>query len=416
VAIGGLQLSSAFLGSGTDAPELPVATPDNAPAAADQTGNPAIAPAPASGPAAGADAALSAPALPAGPEGAAVNLPAGVDLLASEPADVAALPAQPETPRVVGTEAVSSAAPDAAAAAPDASLSADAAVAAPVATLPADFGPAPLVAAAKTGDVKALFEIGRRFSENGADAEGLKTALAWFDAAAQAGFAPAQYRLGNMYEKGLGTPLDAEKAKLWYQMAAEQGNASAMHNLAVLHANGANGTADAESAARWFIKAAELGVADSQYNLGILAAKGQGMTQDLEESYKWFAIVAKAGDKDAEAKRDEIAKALRPEQLESARAKTELWKPKDLIVATNDISVPDEWRIAQATTASVDVKKAITNVQLILTKLGYDAGPADGVMGGKTRNAIRAFQETEKLPVTGEIDAALVKALLAKNG
>jgi localization factor PodJL len=38
------------------------------------------------------------------------------------------------------------------------------------------------------------------------------------------------------------------------------------------------------------------------------------------------------------------------------------------------------------------------------------------VMGGKTKNAIRAFQEAEKLPVTGEIDAALVKALLAKNG
>jgi localization factor PodJL len=198
-------------------------------------------------------------------------------------------------------------------------------------------------------------------------------------------------------------------------MAAEQGNASAMHNLAVLFANGVDGTPDPESAGRWFLEAADLGVADSQYNLGILSAKGEGVPQDLEESYKWFSIVAKAGDKDAAAKRDEVAKALRPEQLQNARAKADLWKPKALVNAANDIAVPEEWRISDATTASVDVKKAITNVQLILTKLGYDAGKPDGVMGGKTRNAIRAFQEAEKLPVTGEIDAALVKALLAKN-
>ncbi|MCU0831914.1 MAG: peptidoglycan-binding protein [Rhizobiaceae bacterium] len=410
VAIGGLQLSSAFLGGDQPVAELPLATPDNAPASA--TASDEAAP-------------LSAPQPIV--DGTSVNLPGGVDLLGPE------TPAQ-DGPRVVGVEPQSAPAdtaapaitaqppvdavnaPSVAVPAPDAAAQAIAGSAALVASLPQGFGPQPLVTAATTGDAKAMFEIGRRFAENGADPEGLKTAVQWFDAAAQTGFAPAQYRLGNMHEKGLGTPLDAAKAKLWYQMAAEQGNASAMHNLAVLFANGAEGAPDAESAARWFVQAAELGVADSQYNLGILAAKGQGVAQDLEESYKWFAIVAKAGDKDAASKRDEIAKALRPEQLESARAKAELWKPKELVATANDISVPDEWRIAQATTASVDVKKAITNVQLILTKLGYDPGPADGVMGGKTRNAIRAFQKSENLPETGEIDAALVKALLAKNG
>ena len=93
---------------------------------------------------------------------------------------------------------------------------------------------------------------------------------------------------------------------------------------------GADGTADNESAARWFTMAADLGVKDSQFNLGILAAKGVGMKQSLEESYKWFALVAKGGDRDAAAKRDEIANSLRPEQLKAARAAVELWKPKPL--------------------------------------------------------------------------------------
>ena len=59
--------------------------------------------------------------------------------------------------------------------------------------------------------------------------------------------------------------------------------------------------------------------------------------------------------------------------------------------------------------------KAVKNIQLILNKNGYDAGNADGVIGGKTKNAIMAFQTDNKMSPTGEIDAPLVKALLAKK-
>ena len=119
-----------------------------------------------------------------------------------------------------------------------------------------------------------------------------------------------------------------------------------MHNLAVLFAMGADGGADNTMAAHWFLSAAELGVKDSQFNLGILAAKGVGMPQNLEESYKWFALVAKAGDSDAAAKRDEIAKALRPEQLERARAAPELWKTKPLNAEANSVEFPNPGRKA----------------------------------------------------------------------
>ena len=169
------------------------------------------------------------------------------------------------------------------------------------------------------GDAKTLFEIGSRYAEACGTNAYMKTAAQWYEKAAELGFAPAQYRIGNMYEKGTGVARDAAKAKTWYQLAAAQGNANAMHNLAVLFAMGADGTIDNDSATRWFFNAAELGVKDSQFNLGILAAKGIGMRQNLEESYKWFAIVAKQGDKEAAAKRDEIAKALNPEQLTHAK-------------------------------------------------------------------------------------------------
>ncbi|MGX8010245.1 peptidoglycan-binding protein [Mesorhizobium sp. ORM8.1] len=282
------------------------------------------------------------------------------------------------------------------------------------ADIPSEIGPIALRDAAAGGDAKALFEIGSRYAESRGVKEDMATAAKWYQKSAELGFAPGEYRIGNFYEKGIGVARDLKKAKSYYQLAAEQGNASAMHNLAVLFAMAADGVTDNESAARWFQEAADLGVKDSQFNLGILAAKGVGMKQNLEESYKWFALVAKTGDKDAAAKRDEIANALRPEQLERARAATELWKAKPLNAAANSADIPESWQDSTPqTTASIDMKKAVKNIQLILNKNGYDAGGADGVMGGKTKTAIMAFQTDNKMKPTGEVDAPLVKALLA---
>ncbi|MEX0345306.1 MAG: peptidoglycan-binding protein [Rhizobiaceae bacterium] len=284
-----------------------------------------------------------------------------------------------------------------------------------IAAVPVEAGPVALREAAQAGDAKALYELGNRYAEGRGVKSDLAEAAKWYQASADLGFAPAQYRIGNFHEKGLGLERDPTQAMTWYQLAAEQGNASAMHNLAVLFAMGAGGQPDNEAAARWFEKAAELGVKDSQFNLGILSAKGVGMEQDLEASYKWFALAAKTGDKDAGSKRDEIANALRPEQLSKARASVELWKAKPIDEAVNSVVVPAEWKEDGAKTAGVDVKKAVRNIQAILNNNGYSAGPADGVMGAKTKAAIAAFQKDNGMAATGEVDEALVKALLSKN-
>ncbi|WP_315918555.1 peptidoglycan-binding protein [Mesorhizobium sp. SP-1A] len=357
-------------------------------------------------PAPSAAAAGATPAAVADPQPAA-SQPANVQLIATP---VSPLSQDEAAPSEAGNDpATDNAAETAPAASPTAA-------AAPVRLdVPAEIQPAALRDAAAGGDAKAMFEIASRYAEARGVKEDMATAAKWYQKAAEQGFAPAEYRIGNFYEKGLAGERDIAKAKTWYQLAAEQGNASAMHNLAVLFAMGPDGTADNQSAAKWFQRAAELGVKDSQFNLGILAAKGVGVPQDLEASYKWFALVAKGGDKDAAAKRDEIAKALRPEQLERARQSTELWKAKPLDQAANEVAIPAAWEDAPATTASVDMKKAVQNIQRILNKNGYDAGGMDGVMGDKTKKAIMAFQSDSGLAATGEVDQQLVQALLARK-
>lgn len=285
-----------------------------------------------------------------------------------------------------------------------------------VTEVPVEAGPLALREAAMTGDARALFEIGNRYMEGHGVQENLAEAAKWYEQSAEKGFAPALYRMGNFNEKGLGMPRNLTKAIDWYQLAAKQGNASAMHNLAVLFASGGNGSPDNAAAVHWFTEAAELGVKDSQYNLGILAAKGLGMQVNLEESYKWFALAAKAGDKDAAEKRDQIGDAMKPQQLERAKGSVELWKAKPLNQEANSLDMPEGWSDEKpVTTASVDMKKAVRNIQLILQKNGYDVGSADGVMGNKTRSAIADIQKAHGQEPTGEVNQQLVQLLLEKN-
>ncbi|GAA0593908.1 peptidoglycan-binding protein [Paenochrobactrum glaciei] len=280
----------------------------------------------------------------------------------------------------------------------------------------AEAGPSALRKAAAGGDAMALFEIGNRYTDGVGTQADLTKAATFYAAAAARGFAPAQYRYGNLNEKGLGIPRNIDKAKHWYLKSAEKGNASAMHNLAVLYATGGDNAPDNKEAIKWFEKAAELDVKDSQYNLGILYAQGMGTKLDLEESYKWFALAAQSGDKDAAEKRDQVAKVLGSERLKQAEGKVALWKPKELDQTANSVTIPDSWVDENPVqTASVDMKKAVRNIQLILKKNGYDIGTADGLMGDKTRSAIKMFQQANGEEPTGEVNPQLVKLLLDHN-
>ncbi|WP_209011840.1 L,D-transpeptidase [Roseibium aggregatum] len=55
-------------------------------------------------------------------------------------------------------------------------------------------------------------------------------------------------------------------------------------------------------------------------------------------------------------------------------------------------------------------------LQSLLNKMGFDAGPVDGVIGRKTRAAISLFQEGADLPVTGQVTTALVNRVYKDAG
>jgi hypothetical protein len=68
-------------------------------------------------------------------------------------------------------------------------------------------------------------------------------------------------------------------------------------------------------------------------------------------------------------------------------------------------------RCAEAATAD----PVVAAVQRDLTALGFDPGPADGLIGARTRGAIRAYQEARGLPVDGRATPALRGQLAAET-
>lgn len=59
----------------------------------------------------------------------------------------------------------------------------------------------------------------------------------------------------------------------------------------------------------------------------------------------------------------------------------------------------------------LDPKDADTGVQARLNNLGFSAGAIDGDVGDRTRGAVAAFQASQGLPVTGEVDDQLRQRL-----
>jgi localization factor PodJL len=281
----------------------------------------------------------------------------------------------------------------------------------------AAIGSEKLIKAATAGDAAAAFEVASRYAEGDRVPKDLAKAAEWYGRAAEGGVAVAQYRLGSLYERGQGVGKDLAKAVVWYQRAADQGNVNAMHNLAVLMSEGADGPPDQDKALQWFLAAADYGVRDSQYNLGVIYARGLGTAQDLGASYKWFAIAATQGDTDAAARRDEVAKVLPADDLAKARANVQAWHPKPPLAEANGVTSPEGgWDGAGTTLVDADRAALVKKIQTLLAEQGFDPGPADGVAGEKTREAVKAYQRQAGMAETGQIDGSLMASLGDKRG
>jgi formylglycine-generating enzyme required for sulfatase activity/peptidoglycan hydrolase-like protein with peptidoglycan-binding domain len=288
---------------------------------------------------------------------------------------------------------------------------------------------------AEQGDAKAQSNLGTMYYKGQGIRQDYAEAVNWYRKAADQEYAKAQHNLGVVYAEGQGVPQDYAKAVNWYRKAAEQGNAKAQYNLGVIFAEGQGVRQDYAKAVNWYRKAADQGVALAQLNLKELESKLASTAATTTPQFDRYrdlndpgicalALTPPSSPLDWDRQKSNIGRvqeakrrgltlqrcaklAGRQTKIAASAAPQEVFSPAETSGQSSAALPPESDRRPEAK-YSVDLIKA---VQGRLAILGYSPGSLDGIIGRKTRDAVRAFQRDEGLFPTGEVTETLGQLL-----
>jgi localization factor PodJL len=295
-------------------------------------------------------------------------------------------------------------------------------------------------------DLAAIYTAG-----HGGVAIDYKRAAQWFAEAAANGVANARYNLGVLYHQGLGVDRDINKAIGWYRAAAALGHPEADYNLGIAAIEGIGTEYNPRQAATFFEKAARGGVMEAAYNLGLIHENGLLGDADMNEAVFWYGL-ASNHNPEARVALDQVVKALNLKDSDVERImqeygaiyklnepaavkKAETGKAAAVTemasVATltpEDQESPDDPAVLAKVIPPLSpddsanllnsVRKdqvMITRIQEQLMRLGLYPGPADGLGGPQTEDAIRSYQSKNSLDVTGKPSEDLLMRMLASE-
>ena len=228
--------------------------------------------------------------------------------------------------------------------------------------------------------------------------------------AADGGHGPAQFYLAKVYEEGrFGVPANPVEARRWTERAARAGETRAMHNLALFHFEGTGGDRNLSQAVQWFRRAADAGLVDSQYNLGRMYEQGLGVPQNGAEAFKWYVIAGAGGDGEARASVQRMRGQLSPEARSAAERSASAFR------AQRGLAAPTVASATPPAPAAAPSDPGVAAAQRGLSRLGYYSGPSDGATSPALRAAVVAFQRAQGMPVTGQVDDALIARMAAST-
>ena len=292
--------------------------------------------------------------------------------------------------------------------------------------------------AAEQGDACAQLELGLKYEMGTGVRQDGSQAARWYRLAAESGVADAQTRLASIFYSGRIIPRDYGEAVRWYRAAAEQDNTHALGMLGNMYRDGKGGRQNYAEAVEWYRLGAELSDGSAQYQLGLMYESGKGVEKNLVQAHKWYNLVASwtpsreqwwlfAPTERAAAHRDGVEKLLTSAELAEAQRLARQWRPRTRTAhqpcklgafvqrrpdSTPGIQHGADLTPRRAKTVAENSGSRIAAVQRALLRSGYDPGPIDGILGTRTRMAIRSFQADHGLPVTGQVSEQLESAAL----
>ncbi|MEM7254521.1 MAG: peptidoglycan-binding protein [Pseudomonadota bacterium] len=163
------------------------------------------------------------------------------------------------------------------------------------------------------------------------------------------------------------------------------------------------------------LEGAERGSASAQRELGQRYLMGRGVHPNPFEAYVWFSIASAHGDYDVERDQDIAGRQLSPRQRARADRYAQWWVSEHTSVSHNAWRHREPVIERQMYTEAAPSAELVADVQSMLVDLGYSPGPVDGILGPRTLNAIRAYQQTNRLVPDGRATYPLAAHMRARR-
>lgn len=116
-----------------------------------------------------------------------------------------------------------------------------------------------LQALAASGNIDAIYALGKRYQEGDGVSPDPKAAISCFSFGAERGHADSMFMLGIMYQTGQGVEKDNKRAIQWFQMSGSAGGTLAWMKLGRIYEEGWGIPKDIAEAKRCYQKAADAG-------------------------------------------------------------------------------------------------------------------------------------------------------------
>ena len=169
--------------------------------------------------------------------------------------------------------------------------------------------------------------------------------------------------------------------------------------------------------------------------LGRLYMQGLGVPQDYVEAHQWLNLAASRGEVEAAQERDALAEKMTPQQVATAQGRAASWQPGTAATppggvtdnrallrrrSTSQLAAAEAGEALEANevptpTPAVGVPpQTIREAQVLLARMGYDPGPADGQWGARTARAYGEFLRDSGLPSAETLTPAELIAMRAE--
>ncbi|MFE0757443.1 peptidoglycan-binding protein [Inquilinus sp. NPDC058860] len=293
---------------------------------------------------------------------------------------------------------------------------------------------------AVAGEANAEHDLGTFYALGIDVPRNFERAAYWYRLSADQGVASAAYNLGVLLERGAGLPRDPEGAVARFREAAKAGHAGALNALGLAYRDGSGVVRDPAEALIWFRRASLGGNPRGAYNMARLYESGELGAPDPQAAAGWYRVAADAGSEQAAAALARLQAAAHGDGPAAPRIGFVSLAPQacplvldrtgmpaadpildDLAAQMAGLPPPGPAEVipasAPAARSAARPQRAtvaqIKEIQQLMARMNFDAGPIDGLVGRRTRAAIARFQRSQGLPVTRRASMELLSALRA---